>query len=394
MALPAALMRWRCAAASPAAATTRPRSTCSGAAGGDEVGRRSRCPRTTLAGRLRHRRLRRAPAHAAPRPPARCSGPRAATDRDLFPLFRQAIEPALPVPALPRGATALLVEAFGIEEHVRLPPPRSSSSPATRSARAWPARRSAPGRSPRRCRPSTTSTSSPPDTCTADQHPDFAHRRSATPTGLRRARAVVPTSSSSRASCSSATRGSGDRSKVIVADIYDPFHLEQLEQAQRPRRGRRAGARCRTTTAALNEQLDARRLLPVRLAEAARLLARPAGRPRAGSTRENYDARRDPRARCIAVVPFGVADAAPVQTAPRDQGRRARHRRRRQGHPLGRRHLQLVRPAHPRSAPSTACARAEPDVRLFFLGLKHPNPDVPEMRMAVADAGAWPTSSA
>ena len=48
----------------------------------------------------------------------------------------------------------------------------------------------------------------------------------------------------------------------MVADIYDPFHLEVLEQTQGRRRA--AASELADTTEALNEQLRARRLLPLR----------------------------------------------------------------------------------------------------------------------------------
>ena len=73
-------------------------------------------------------------------------------------------------------------------------------------------------------------------------------------------------------------------SKVVVADIYDPFHLEQLEQARDLVQADRRNV-VRSATDVLNEQLRARRLLPVREHEAARLLARVSSPPSAASTR-------------------------------------------------------------------------------------------------------------
>ena len=60
--------------------------------------------------------------------------------------------------------------------------------------------------------------------------------------------------------------------------------------------------------------------------------------------------------------------------ARRGAGHRARRRRR----DLGRGALRLVRPARPSSAPSTSVRAARPRVRLFFLGMRHPKPDIEE----------------
>ena len=50
---------------------------------------------------------------------------------------------------------------------------------------------------------------------------------------------------------------------------------------------------------------------------------------------------------------------------------------------LGRWHLQLVRSLHAHRAVDRLLGIGCPTVRLFFMGTKHPNPDVPEMRVAV-----------
>ena len=72
-----------------------------------------------------------------------------------------------------------------------------------------------------------------------------------------------------------------DTNKIVIADIYDPFHLEQLEQA---RDAGEAGPALivRAATEVLNEQLTRGRPLPVREPQATRLLARSARRGRPG----------------------------------------------------------------------------------------------------------------
>ncbi|HUQ40260.1 MAG TPA: glycosyltransferase [Acidimicrobiales bacterium] len=169
-------------------------------------------------------------------------------------------------------------------------------------------------------------------------------------------------------------------SKVVVVDIYDPFHLEQLEQ------GRDHGEEFRrdvvhSSTTVLNEQLlrgdffmcastKQRDFWLGQLAALGRVNAR------------TYD-EDETLESLITVVPFGVSDVAARHTRPAIKG--------------------VIPGIGPDDKvilwgggiynwfdPLTlirAVARLRerrPDARLFFLGLKHPNPNVPEMRMAVA----------
>jgi glycosyltransferase involved in cell wall biosynthesis len=170
-----------------------------------------------------------------------------------------------------------------------------------------------------------------------------------------------------------------DSEKVIVVDIYDPIHLEQLEQA----RGERDAKRRRLTHAAgavLNEQLlrgdffmcasDKQR--DFWLGHLATL-----GRVNPATYDEDETLRS-----LISVVPFGISDDPPVKTQPALKGVVP-------GIGLDDKvilwgggiynwfdPLSLIRAVdglrHRRS-----------DVRLFFMGLRHPNPDIIEMRMAV-----------
>jgi GT2 family glycosyltransferase/glycosyltransferase involved in cell wall biosynthesis len=166
--------------------------------------------------------------------------------------------------------------------------------------------------------------------------------------------------------------------KVLVADLYDPMHLEQLEQT----RGDEVVSRAKdiaSTTEALNLQLrrgdyficaseKQRHFWLGQLAGVGRLNPR------------TYD--RDPSlSSLLGVVPFGLPSEAPVQS----------------DHPI-------KGGAFPGIAPTdkvilwaggvynwfdpltlihavNRLAATYPEVRLFFLGTAHPNPLVPKMRM-------------
>jgi GT2 family glycosyltransferase len=167
--------------------------------------------------------------------------------------------------------------------------------------------------------------------------------------------------------------------KVVVADIYDPFHLEQLEQARDldPQARRNV---VRSSTDVLNEQLargdvflcashKQRDFWLGQLAAVGRI------NPLTYDDGESLQ-------QLVKVVPFGVSDAAPLHT--RDV-------------------LRGVVPGigaddkivlwgggiYNWFDPLTLLRAVDklrirlPQVRVFFLGMQHPNPHVPEMRMAV-----------
>ena len=168
--------------------------------------------------------------------------------------------------------------------------------------------------------------------------------------------------------------------KVLVADVYDPLHLEQLEQGRdEGHRGRLLAVQ--SATAVLNEQL-LRGDFFVCASEKQRdfWLGHLAALGRVNPV--SYDDDASLRS-LIGVVPFGVPVTPPVRTRPAVKG--------------------VVPGIGPDDKvvlwgggiynwfdPLTLLhavdrlRRRRPDVRLFFLGLKHPNPDIPEMRMAVA----------
>jgi GT2 family glycosyltransferase len=167
--------------------------------------------------------------------------------------------------------------------------------------------------------------------------------------------------------------------KTLVVDIYDPFHLEQLEQARDLGEETRREV-IKGSTGVLNDQLNRGDFFLCASSKQRDFwLGQLAGLGRINP--QTYD-EDETLESLITVVPFGLSDTRPVHTEPALKGvvpgigpddkvilwgggvynwfdpltllravDRLRHRR--------------------------------PDVRLFFLGLRHPNPDVPEMRMAV-----------
>ena len=166
--------------------------------------------------------------------------------------------------------------------------------------------------------------------------------------------------------------------KIVVCDVYDPMHLELLEQGRDTDDERRA-LDLAGVTKVLNTQLERgdfflcaserqRHFWLGHLASLGRL------------TPGLYDT--DPTVRSLlSVVPFGLPSVAPRRTGPAIKGAR-------EG--IGGDDkvvlwaggvyswfdpLTLVRAVH-------RLSRQHTDVRLFFLGMKHPNPDVPEKGMA------------
>jgi glycosyltransferase involved in cell wall biosynthesis len=168
--------------------------------------------------------------------------------------------------------------------------------------------------------------------------------------------------------------------KVLVADIYDPLHLEQLEQGRDG--GEEARRRAvRTSTEVLNEQLMRGDFFLCASGKQRDFwLGQLSALGRVNPP--NYDEDATLRS-LISVVPFGISDASPEHTRPAVKG--------------------VIPGIGPDDKvvlwgggiynwfdPLTLLRaierlrRREPAVRLLFMGLRHPNPDIPEMRMAVA----------
>ena len=169
-----------------------------------------------------------------------------------------------------------------------------------------------------------------------------------------------------------------DTKKIVVTDIYDPFHLEVLEQARDLDPAQRLLA-VQSSTDVLNEQLrrgdfflcasDKQRDFWLgQLAAVGRI------NPATYDRGENLEG-------LLAVAPFGVTDEPPRRTRPVLRGVVPG---------IGERDkivlwgggiynwfdpLTLLRAVD-------KLRRRLPEVRLYFLGLKHPNPHVGEMKMA------------
>lgn len=297
-------------------------------------------------------------------------------DKDLVPLFRQLLEPAYPDERY-LEAHRRVVEAFGIEEHFSTrrrvviataePLAQRMAGPAIRAyqiAAALSAEHDVELVTLGRCEL---------------EDPRFRTSH-VTSRDLRRLEAwcdiflfqglimaVNPWLAESR--------------KVIVCDVYDPFHLEQLEQAKDKGDVVRREI-VRDCTQALNDQL-ARGDFFLCASDKQRdfWLGQLSAMGRINVDTYDEDESLDS---LIAVVPFGVGDVPPQH-----------HRNAIKG---------VVDGIGPDDKvilwgggiynwfdPITLIKaidqlrRKRDDVRLYFLGVKHPNPDVPAMRMA-ADA--------
>ncbi len=297
------------------------------------------------------------------------------SDTELLPLFRQALEPAY---AHPRYETAhrILVEAFGLERAFSTRRKVVIATQETLSARmAGPAIRAwamAEALSAEHDVELVTT-----GTCTIT-HPRFTCRSVglADMRGLERWCDILVF----QGLILSMFRWLVDSDKILIADVYNPFHLEQLEQAK----DQGAEGRARTVsdcTTALNDQLSRgdfflcasdkqRDFWLGQLSAVGRL------------NPKNYDADETMES-LIAVAPFGVPDEPPVHTRNALKGVV-------QGIGADDKVILWGGGIYNWFDPITLLHAVDrlrqrrPDVRLFFLGLKHPNPDVPEMRMAVA----------
>lgn len=296
------------------------------------------------------------------------------TDRELFPLFRETIEPAYGMPSY-LAAHEALVRAFGIDTHMRgrqrvlvvtgEPLLDRMAGPAIR---AWEIASALAGQHDVRLL-STAGARTRDERFEVLAARGGAELRAQTDWAdvivfqgflLEQAPWLV------------------DSSTILVADIYDPMHLEQLEQ------GRDLGPEGRAqsvaeTTRILNEQI-ARADFLLCASEKQRdfWLGQLASQGRVNAQVYDEDASLSS---LLAVVPFGIDDTPPQQ----------------------RRHA--VRGTIPGIGPDDKVivwgggvynwfdpltliravadlAADHPDVRLVFMGMKHPNPGVPDMKMA------------
>ena len=168
-------------------------------------------------------------------------------------------------------------------------------------------------------------------------------------------------------------------SKIVVVDIYDPVHLEQLEQArdlgeQKRRETVHAGSET------LNQQIR-RGDFFMCASEKQRDFWLGALGAMDRINPQNYDA--DPQLRAlIDVVPFGTEDHEPEATRPMVRGVI-------DGIDGDSKIVLWGGGIYNWFDPLTLIRAIDitrhriPEIRLLFMGVKHPNPAVPEMRMAV-----------
>ncbi len=166
--------------------------------------------------------------------------------------------------------------------------------------------------------------------------------------------------------------------KVLVVDLYDPLHLEQLEQARDEGEDRRA-AIVDSARAVLDEQLlrgdfflcaspKQRDLWLGHLAALGRL------NPRTYDEDETLSS-------LIATVPFGIEVEPPSHTRSAVKGVLAGIGADDKVVLWGGGIYNWLDPLTAIRAVDKLRARL-PEVRLLFMGLRHPNSDIPQMRMA------------
>jgi glycosyltransferase involved in cell wall biosynthesis len=167
--------------------------------------------------------------------------------------------------------------------------------------------------------------------------------------------------------------------KIIVADIYDPMHLEQLEQGKElPTEDRYAVSI--DTAEVLNDQIErADFMLCASEKQRDFWLGQLAAMTRINPA--TYD--QDPSLRSLLdVAPFGVSNDGPVQKRHAIKGAIEGISATDKVIIWGGGIYNWFDPVTLVAAVGRLAERHD-DIRLFFLGVKHPNPDVPEMSMAL-----------
>ncbi|MGW4524157.1 glycosyltransferase [Amycolatopsis sp. NPDC004378] len=328
-------------------------------------------PRTTLAGLLAiDQFVEQLPSLGASRAVEQAA--RVRTDADLLPLLRKALEPAYPLPRY-LAAHEILVEAFGIEQAfgqrrkiLVITGDALTERMAGPAIRAWNIALALAAEHDVHLITTNPLATPPPAPFRVSAG---KHRELEAP--IAWADVVVLQGHVLELAPSLKKEHSG---KIVVADLYDPMHLELLEQGKGVADDRRA-ADLAGVTRVLDAQIERgdfflcaserqRHLWLGHLAALGRLSPRL------------YDA--DPTTQSLlAVVPFGLSPQAPVRTGP---GLRSS---------LGiggTDHVVLwAGGVYSWFDPLTLVRaidelrRRRGDVRLVFLGMKHPNPEVAEM---------------
>lgn len=170
-----------------------------------------------------------------------------------------------------------------------------------------------------------------------------------------------------------------DERYILVADIYDPMHLEVLEQVRHLPEEDRLHMSLQTTEV-LNEQIErSDYLLCASEKQRDFWLGQLAGLGRINPYTYDHDASLRS---LLGVAPFGIEDQPPVQLAHGIKGTVPGISESDTVIIWGGGiynwfdPLTLIRAVH-------ALSLTHPDLRLFFLGVKHPNPNVPEMEVSL-----------
>lgn len=301
---------------------------------------------------------------------------RRVSDSALRPLFGKLLEPAYPIPTY-LEAHEDLVQALGIAEAARKkriiiitgePISKVMAGPAIRSwnmaehlSREHEVRLLTFGTAANKPKEFDVLTVSPRDAHAADVHIDWAD----VIIFQGHAMAVYPALQKT--------------DKVIVVDLYDPMHLEQLEQAKE--KGPTSWTyEVDSATEVLNQQMK-RGDFFLCASERQRhfWLGQLAGLGRLNPLTYSADNTMN---KLLALVPFGLPSSEPVRTAPALRG---------VVDGIGVDDKVIIWGGgiynwfDPLSLISAVAqlSLSHPDIRLFFLGMQHPNPAVPEMQMAV-----------
>lgn len=301
---------------------------------------------------------------------------RVRSDAELVPLMRKAMEPAYPLPRY-LAAHDVLVEAFGLDEVFGRPRRIAvitgdalTERMAGPAIRAWHMSEVLSAEHEVRL-VSVNSRVSPPESA----FPVFAARPRDLQCHVDWADVVIL---QGHVLEMVPALQEEDSRKIVVCDVYDPMHLELLEQGRDTDDEQRAKDLVGVTKV-LNNQLArgdfflcaSERQRHFWLGHLAAL-----GRLSPGL----YD--NDPTVRSLlATVPFGLPSAEPRRTGPGIKGVR-------DGIGPDDKVVLWAGGVYSWFDPLTLLhavhqlAEQHHDVRLFFLGMKHPNPDVPEMGMA------------
>jgi GT2 family glycosyltransferase/glycosyltransferase involved in cell wall biosynthesis len=306
----------------------------------------------------------------------RLQSQRSRSDLELAPLFRQALEPAFPLPRYLK-AHGELVELFGIGDLfatrrriVVITGDPLAAKMAGPAMRAWAiAEHLADEHDVRLVSTSSASVTHPRVDVSAVAGPDQLRSHEAWAD-------IVVFQGFAMASAPWLAKSK----KIIVCDIYDPMHLEQLEQT----RGQEGTQRTRdvaNTTTALNQQL-ARGDFFLCASEKQRhfWLGQMAAVGRLNPATYDDDSSMSS---LLDVVPFGLSSVPPRRTRPAIKGVVP-------GIAETDKVILWAGGVYNWFDPLTLIRAVDqlrqrhPDVRLFFLGMRNPNPHVPEMRMASA----------